>query len=388
VPRALYVHRAELARRQGDHAEARAWREQAERVPPQGARDRYLLARERVAQGQYSQAVKQLREAVRRAPKDFAAWYLLGNCYLDAAALPNLGETEAVRCYTVCITLRAGFYGSHYNRGLAHLRQSQYDRAEADFSAALDLCPGLPGAYLHRGLAREGQGKLREALADLTRALQRANPPCRAFFARARLRRRLGDSKGASEDERDGLRTPLCDEESLIHAGVVRAARGEYHGALANFREALRRNPHSLPALYNQALVRAEYLNQPHQAIALLDQVIERYPHLPRPRANRGQLRARLGLRKAAHDDGQVALLLGGKDSEVFFHVACIHAQTSHSHPEDGNEALRLLGMALRLGYGHDQLQRNRYLGPLRRDERFRDLAAAVQTFKACGLRR
>src|SRR5207245_2271666 len=107
---------------------------------------RFLLARERVAAHEYAEAVEYLREAVRLEPRNFAAWYLLGNCCLDAAALPGERENEAIRCYTVCIALRPGFYGSYHNRGLAQLRQNQFAAAEADFSAALERHPTLSRA--------------------------------------------------------------------------------------------------------------------------------------------------------------------------------------------------------------------------------------------------
>jgi hypothetical protein len=70
-------------------------------------------------------------------------------------------------------------------------------------------------------------------------------------------------------------------------------------GALKEFREAVVRNPFSMRGRYNQALVLAEYLKQPRQAVQVLDELIRLFPHLPVPRGSRGVLRARLGERQA-----------------------------------------------------------------------------------------
>jgi serine/threonine protein kinase/Flp pilus assembly protein TadD len=388
APRALYVQRADLARRRGDRDEARAWQQRAELQPPRSALDHYLLAREQLDRGQSVEAALSLREAVRLDPKHFAAWFLLGQCCLDtvpdASIVPRQSETEAVHCFTVCRDLRPAFHGAYYNRGLARLRLKQYPEAEADFSAALARRPSLTDAYLHRGLARESQAKYPEALADFTRSLEAGDAATRAWFARARVRRRLGDPGGAAQDEQEGLRRPPRDHESLIHRGVVRAAT-DPRRALVDFQEAVRRNPRSVAGRYNQAYILAERLEQPRQALALLDEVVRLCPHLTTPRASRGLLRARLGQRDAAHEDAREIQARAAGNSEVVFQAACIHAQTARFHPADRDEAFRLLAQALRAGFGHDRLERDRDLAPLRQDSRFAQVVQAVQMLRMGG---
>jgi tetratricopeptide (TPR) repeat protein len=381
APCALFVSRAELAKRPGVGAEARTWLDVAERRPIRNAMDHYLLARQYVEAGRFVQALAHLRQAVELNPKHFAAWLLLGNCCLDGAVGPT-GETEAIGCYNACIALRPKFYGSYFNRGLAHLRQQQHAaKAEADFSAALRLRPGLAVGYLHRGLAREAQGKAREALADLNEAIRLGGAPNQVYFARARVRRLLGDSAGAGRDEKEGVARPPRDAESFILRGFVRAG-ADPRAALADFRQAVRLNPHSLPGLFNQAFLLAERLGQPRQALRLLDEVVRRYPNLPAPRASRGILLARLGQRDAAHRDGAVACRHAANSKEVLYQAACIHAQTSRGVAADRNEAFRLLAEALRLGFGHDRLETEPDLAPLRKDARFPRLIEAVRTFR------
>jgi serine/threonine protein kinase/Tfp pilus assembly protein PilF len=379
APRALYVHRAELAERLGDREEARTWRQRSETVPVRGVMDHYLLARDAFAAGQDEKAIKHLRAAVRLDPKHFSAWYLLGNCYLDGAAASSL--REAASCYTICQALRPRFYGSYYNRGLTQLRQNLSAEAEDDFSAVLELRPRHWGAFLHRGLAREARGKLREALADLDQAISGGGASGHAYLARARLRQRLGDLTGARHDEQLGVNSPPQDAESYLHRGVTRVT-SDPEGAVEDFRQVVRLNPRSLPGLYNQALILADRMGQMQQAVDLLDLVVQRYPNLPAARASRGIFRARLGQRDAAHEDGWQAARLS-PTGEVFYRQACIYALTSRSHPDDRNEAFRLLALALRRGFGHAWLEREPDLEPLRTDPRYHELIRAVQTFEA-----
>jgi serine/threonine protein kinase/Flp pilus assembly protein TadD len=383
APRSLAAHLAELADVLGDRAGARARRREAERAPVRNAMDHYLLARESVRAGEHARAVKHLREAVRLEPNHFAAWFLLGNCCLDGT-VPGLGERQAVECYTTCTALRPLFYGSFYNRGLARLRLNGHADAEADFSAALELRPHFPAGYLRRGLAREGQGKLREALADLTRASHTEEVPGKLWFARARVRRALGDKAGAEHDEKEGLLRPPGDEESCVLRGVWRVA-ADLHGALEDFRAAVRFNPRSLSGRFNQAVLLAERLGQPEEAIRLLDEAVRQHPHVAAPRVSRGVLQARLGRRAAAHQDGRQAVRLAGNNREVLYQAACIYAQTSRSHSEDRHEAFRFLARALQLGFGHDHLAADADLQPLRPDPRFRKLLQGVEAFRAGG---
>jgi lipoprotein NlpI len=64
-----------------------------------------------------------------------------GNLGACAAIIRSRGETDAGRA------------AAHYNRGNAYLRQRRYDRAIADYDAAIRLQPGLAEAFNNRCLA-------------------------------------------------------------------------------------------------------------------------------------------------------------------------------------------------------------------------------------------
>jgi tetratricopeptide (TPR) repeat protein len=191
----------------------------------------------------------------------------------------------------------------------------------------------------------------------------------------------LGDKEGAQRDEKEGWSRPPQNAEGFVLRGALHL-NTNVEGALADFRDAVRLNPHSMPGLFNQAFVLAEHLGQTQQAIDLLDKLIGRYPNLAGPRATRGVFRARLGQRQPAHEDDREARKLAGDTGELLYLGACVHALTSSRHPEDRQQAFRLLSLALQRGVGHDRLDSDRNLAPLRQDRRFDKLRSAVQTIK------
>ncbi len=381
APRSLYAQQAALAELRGDRAEAKALRDAAWSVPVRTATDHYLQGRDLAAKGRFVQASASLREALRLDSKHFAAWYLLGNCCLDGSPTPGAGETEAIRCYTACLALRPNFYGSYFNRGLARLRLGEHPDADSDFAAVLKLRPGLADAHLYRGLARKGRGQPKEALAELDRAIRLGCRSSRAFFERALLRRNLGDRAGGDRAEKEAFALLPRDAESYVYRGVVLAG-ADPKAALADFRAAVRLSPHSLVALYNEALI-LERLREYQEAILVLDKVTERHPNLAAPWATRALLHARLGQRAAARRDASQACKLAGRSGEVLYRAACAHALTSGDHPADREEALRLLALALRRGFGHDRLRSDPNLASLRKGPRFEKLVEAAHALEA-----
>jgi tetratricopeptide (TPR) repeat protein len=153
-------------------------------------------------------------------------------------------------------------------------------------------------------------------------------------------------------------------------------------GALADFEEALKRNPHSLSALQNKAHVLAEIQGRTEEAVQVLNEAVAAYPGYVPSRASRGVLLARLGKRTLALKDAEESL---ARDSQpaTLYQVAGIYALTSQQCADDRLEALRLLSAALRRGYGLDLLARDPDLDPIRKDPEFTRIVAAAQTMRS-----
>src|SRR5262249_60730371 len=115
--------------------------------------------------------------------------------------------------------------------------------------------------------------------------------------------------------------------------------------ALADFDAAPAINPRSKPALEDKALVLAESLGRPEEAIAVYDTTLLPHPDDAKAVGPRGVYHARLGRRDAALADARAALALGDHAATAqdqaftIYHVAGISALTSRQQPEDRREA-------------------------------------------------
>jgi tetratricopeptide (TPR) repeat protein len=371
--RAIRLQRASLLRQTGQDQDAARLLQEAERMPLRSATDRLLAALEYLGRGEYRQAHPLLLEASRQEPTNPLVWSALGEYYTASGQLDKAADH-----YNTAIALQPAFYRTYYLRGRAHLLRKDHVQAGADFDRALRLRPGFVPAHLDRAVARLESKDLRGALQDLDRALEGNPQHMRAFFMRSRVRQVLGDAAGARADFEAGLQREPTDEQSWIARGVARVPR-DPQGALADFEAAARRNPRSRVALVNQAHVLAERLGRTDEAVRALDQVVALFPEYVPGRASRGVLLARLGRREAALNDAQESLLRDTGPA-VTYQVAGIYALTSRQHPEDQAEAYRLLGSALRRGYGRELLAQDRDLDPLRDQPEFQRLIEATKT--------
>ncbi len=376
VPPALWLQRADLHRQLGERAEAEACRVRVAGLKPESAEDHYLLAREHAAAGRPREALPLLREATRRDPQHFWAWFLLGNCQ------DELGDDgSAVSCYGSCIVLAPHAPAAFFNRGLAHLRRKDYEQARADLERTIQLRPDRDEAHINLALALQGLGRHADAVKELTAALDRGAAPTRVYFLRARARQRAGDAEGARRDREEGLRREPGDETSWVARGWARLS-SDPAGALADFERALALNPRSRAALQNMAHVLAEKLNRPEEALRALDRAVALYPDYVPARGGRGVVRARLGRREAALEDARACLARDGSP-RTRYQVACIYALTSRQEPADRRNALELLATALRQGYGANLLATDTDLDPLRELPEFQRLAAAAALLQA-----
>jgi tetratricopeptide (TPR) repeat protein len=404
---AIYFQRAMLLHEAGREIEAAEFAAKARALPAQTAEEMLLLALEKREQQEYRQARELLQRAQQVDPRNSFVWYALGVCAMDL-----FDYREAKACFTTSIALWPRFHGSYHERGRALARLMQHAEASADFSEAIRLRPGFAPAYHERGRAnfelknyqqtladlneairlrpgflpsyveraqvKELTGDLAGSLADLTYALEHGAQQSRVYYRRSIVRARLGDQKGARTDREELLRRQPEGEINWIARGLARLG-SDPPGALADFEQALRLNPRSLPALEDKAHVLAERMGRTQEAVTVLDEVVALYPDRVTSIASRGVLHARLGRRQSAIADAVEALRLDHAP-ETVYQVAGIYALTSQKHPDDRKEAFRLLDSAFRQGYGFDLVDTDPELNPIRSLPEFTRLLKAART--------
>lgn len=377
--KAIFWQRAELAERRGQKSEAKEWFDKAEHSAAQTARDQFQIAvklsdrgQTLQAQARLNKAVAELEEFTGKNPRDFWAWYLLGDCQELLKHYP-----EAITCYTVCTALNPKSYESYFKRGLLYARQRRWRAARADFDRAIAQRPERSETYFQRGLTLKEQKEFAAAERDFTQALELGTDATRVYFQRAVVREKQGDLTGAKLDRDEGMRREPRDEVGWVDRGLARMQR-DPKGALADFEQALRINSRFYPALQDKAHVLSEILHKNEESLAVINQLVTMYPDFVPARLNRGVLLARLGKRDAAISDARAALT---RDSTppTFYQAANIFALTSRQNPDDKRDAFPLLSRALLGGFGLDVINQDKDMDPIRNDPEFRRIVEAAR---------
>jgi len=296
------------------------------------------------------------------------AWSRAGsNRALRLAAAASLAVPVALLCF---LTLRqipvwkngvdfwsyvltrepGGFPRAYSGRGTAYENKGEFDRALADFDAAINLDPDNGEAYASRGLVKSRKGYPDAALLDYDAALKLKIPPetayrvyvnrgiafgskgmfnqavedfnaaialkpesGEAYVNRGRARDQIGQGEGALQDY-DAAQRLDCTPDSLyqvyLNRGALFGRQGAAERALADFNAAVALKPESFEAYGNRGITyggmgREEAALQDYsKALALNAEFLPAY-------LNRGDLYARGGQRELAARDYQAACSKG-----------------------------------------------------------------------------
>ena len=349
--------------------------------PPAAPIDAFHEGYEFAISGQPTQALLKLIPFTDEHPDHFMAWYVRGMCH------ETVGQfSDAAGAFTVCTTLWPDFAWAYFNRGVARLRQGKADSAEADFTRALDRKPNWTDALLNRSIAREANRDYDGAIADLTAALDRPDAPTRTFFLRSRIRLANGDKSGAEHDAAKGRMQEPRDVISWITRGFWKQST-DPKGAIADYDSALALNPRSADALKNKAIVLADSLNQPAEAIKVMDELLELYPTHTEARAGRAVYLSRMGEAKRAMADAAVVL----KEEPTpfrLYQMAGMYAQLSKKDTSGAarQQALQLAAKAFRTGFDKlNLIAIDPDLDPIRHDAEFKELVQHARKLQTPG---
>ncbi|HEY3788808.1 MAG TPA: tetratricopeptide repeat protein, partial [Urbifossiella sp.] len=368
IPEALRSQRQILHDlREGRIAEQKT--EQFDIAKVDSPRDLFLLGSRYTQTGEYFLGLRFLRKATQINPHNFSAWFVRGTTHLA------VGQNElAALCFSSCIAIRSSFAPAWLNRGRSFQAFRFFELALADYDRAIAIDPNLAEAYIQRASVRIALNDPTGAEADFTKALDLGSSTVRVYFLRADLRRRHGKTKEADADVQEGLKLKPTDELSWIGRAEMRLETNPT-GALEDVEEALKINPFSMYALQEKAHILSERLKKPEEAMAVLDRAVKYHPdHVPL-RVGRGVLLARAGKREAAHRDARDTLRRDNLAPNQY-QVGCIYALTAAGHPEDKDEAIRLLWASLKTGYGMDIVDGDTDLDSLRKDRGFKEMLA------------
>lgn len=137
---------------------------------------------EAVAKEDYTAADAALSQGLKLAPKDYAGLVIMAKCKISQEKYDQAltYSEKAKRVYP------QEAQANHLS-GFSKIKQKKYDEAVADFTAYETKLPGNPNTLFFRGYAYEGMDNKQKAAADYTSYLQQVTEGDKAEYAYNRL---------------------------------------------------------------------------------------------------------------------------------------------------------------------------------------------------------
>lgn len=334
------------------------------------ARSLYLQGVVELANARWREAERLLRASLARDPRDPAVWSTLGQAQLTA-----LDPSAAVASFQTASALAPRDPTLHYYLGVAYLASEKIDLAVESLTRCLEIDADHAAALTDRGLAYFLLNQMDRAVADLDRSISRAPEHTRAYLLRAQALDEA-DPVRAERDHREGIMREPGDEQSAVSRGVV--LLDDPQRAIGDFELALRFNPNSLDAMQNLAYVYSELLGDPLKGASWLDRLIATHPEHVEARTSRAVLLARAGRLDIALEAAGT-LRKEPLIPALRYQLAGVYAHAATRDSSQLVTAIDLLRDALSHGYGHELLNNDRDLDPIRASEEFTRLIAAAK---------
>jgi tetratricopeptide (TPR) repeat protein len=140
------------------------------------------------------------------------------------------------------------------NRGDASKNRGEWDRAIAEYTAALRDDPNNARAYNSRGAVYRNKGDLDTAIADYTQALRLDPDYTYAYNNRGIAYGDKKDYDRAIADYTQALRLDPNSANTYYNRGIAYDDKQDYDTAIADYTRALRLDPTSAIAYYNRGI--------------------------------------------------------------------------------------------------------------------------------------
>ena len=139
-------------------------------------------------------------------------------------------------------------------RGILWKRKGDYDRAIADYTAALQLNPRYVFAYYNRGIGHSDKGDYPRAIDDFTQAIHLDPKLPQAYNNRGGAYGELKDFDRAIADYDVAIRLDPKFAAAYNNRGVAWKNKGRYDRAIADYDAAIRIDPQYASAYSNRAI--------------------------------------------------------------------------------------------------------------------------------------
>lgn len=241
--------------------------------------------------GNYTKAIDDLTEAIKRNNNDEDAYISRGNAYGN-----NEDYNQAIKDFTEAIKINPNKANAYIGRGVIYLRKNIYDKAIEDYSEAIRAFPEYSLAYSNRGLSHYHLEEYDKAIEDCNKAIQ-INPNC---FDAYNIRGLSYDSKGEKGGKGECYNNAITDFSMAImkaqkvsdfvlaysNRGLSYHHSGEYEKAINDCTWAIQIDSNCVEA-YNIRGLSYDKKNESDEAIKNFEEAINRKPDYDRAVLNR-----------------------------------------------------------------------------------------------------
>jgi len=214
----------------------------------------------------------------------------------------NADYDRAIAEYTAAINRNHEFLAAFISRGNAWMKKNDYTRAIEDFSRAIRLDSTRAELYNYRGFARSARGEMSPAIDDFSRAITLNRNYVDALINRSHAYYQTGNFDRTIEDCDQILRLEPANAVIWNRRGSAWYRKDDDDRAIRDFSEAIRLNANYSLALYNRA--NAYYSKRDFdRSLADLNRCISINPSFAPAYTSRGNLLRLLGNTESANAD-------------------------------------------------------------------------------------
>jgi tetratricopeptide (TPR) repeat protein len=197
-----------------------------------------------------AKALDAYSRAVQAEPLNAAAWAALGKAHLKAEKF-----SDAVADLSHALQLDPRLQSAWFDRAFAHAHLDQQQAAIDDYTHSLELAPNDDAAFNNRGVAEQALGRSEDAKADYARAISAKPDFALPYRNRGQILYAAKDYQGALADFAAAARNDVSDAWAAVLSGDAHIALKQDGLALADYDEALKRDPNYVLAMRARAYV-------------------------------------------------------------------------------------------------------------------------------------
>ena len=249
--------------------------------------------------------------------------------------------SEAISTRSLSDTNLALVLGS---RGVTFDLKGEIDKAIGDFNEAIRLKPDYGSAYIYRGLALVKKRDYARAISDFSEAI--THDPSIAYLAfndRANVYEITGEYDKAIADYGQAIQRNPGYPAAYFNRASLRLIRGEYDEAITDFDHAIGLRPSYAEAYGNRAVAH-QMTGEIDKAIQDFDFAVHLDPYDAVPFVNRGTAYAAIGELGRAVADFRSAIVLKPSVAEYYVKLAQVSLYLGHL-----DETIAALKTALQL---------------------------------------